>query len=76
MGDCGLNVDFNAAIIDHWQRQTYQNTKKQPKPKSWENSMRSVRIQHICHICRQYPGDDQYIYGKWENASYKCFDCL
>lgn len=76
MGDCGLNVDFNAGVIDDWQRQNYQNVKKQPKSKSWDSAMRAVRKRHICRMCRTYPGDAEYLFGRWQDGSYTCFDCL
>ena len=39
MGDCGLNCDFNAGVIDSFYRQTYQEREKQQKkdPKSLNN---------------------------------------
>jgi len=77
MGDCGLNCDFNASVIDNWERQTYQqreNAKK--KNANYQREMAHIRKTHICHACKKYPGDNEYIFGRWENGVFECFDCI
>ena len=77
MGDCGLNCDFNAGVIDSWFRQTQKEREaEKKKDKNYQKLMAPIRRTHICCICMKYPGDDQYLFGTWEKGSFKCFDCL
>lgn len=76
MGDCGLNCDFNAGVIDSWSRQTQkQREAERKKDKNYQKLMAPIRRTHICCICNKYPGDDEWTFGTWEKGSYKCFDC-
>lgn len=76
MGDCGLNCDFNAGVIDSFYRQTYQEREKQQKKDpNYQKMMARIRRTHICSICQKYPGDADYLFGTKINGNYKCFDC-
>lgn len=77
MGDCGLNCDFNAGVIDSYCRQTYQEREKaQQKDQNYQKMMAPIRRTHICCICKKYPGDGDYLFGNWEKGQFKCFECL
>jgi hypothetical protein len=76
MGDCGLNCDFNAGVIDSFYRQTYQEREKQQKKDpNYQKMMAPIRRTHICCVCNKYPGDGDYMFGTWQGGRYKCFDC-
>lgn len=77
MGDCGLNCDFNAGVIDTFYRQTYQEKEKQKKKDpNYQKMMAHIRRTHICYVCKKYPGDDDYTFGTWDSVRrYKCFNC-
>ena len=69
MGDCGLNCDFNASVIDSWSRQTYQQRAKERKnDKNYQAIMAPIRKTHICYVCRKYPGDEDYMFGTWDKG--------
>ncbi len=75
---CATNTDFNAGVIASWHSQTYQQRQKQlAKDKEYQKAMIRVRRTHICYKCHKYPGDEDYLFGKWDNAGnkYCCFDC-
>lgn len=77
MGDCGLNCDFNAGVIDSWTRQTYKEREvERKKDKNYQKLMAPIRRTHICCVCRKYPGDDEWTFGTWDKHSYKCFYCF
>ena len=53
MGDCGLNCDFNAGVIDLWERQTHQERAiAKKKDKNYQQMMDPIRKSHICSVCR------------------------
>ncbi len=73
MSDC----DFNASIIDIWQRQTYEQTQARlNRNEDYKREMKKVRRTHICAKCHKYPGDKEYTFGDWNNNIYTCFDCI
>lgn len=77
MGDCGLNCDFNAGVIDSWDRQTYQEKEKARKRNpNYQKMMAPIRRSHICCLCKKYPGDSEYLFGNWEKAQFTCYNCL
>lgn len=77
MGDCNLNCDYNASFIDIWQRQTSNEREiKQRQDKEYQEMMKSVRRKHICCVCKKYPGDQEFLFGLWQEGRFKCFDCL
>jgi hypothetical protein len=77
MGDCGLNCDFNAGVIDLWERQTHQERAiAKKKDKNYQQMMDPIRKSHICSVCRKYPGDQDYLFGSWDGGKFKCFECL
>jgi len=77
MGDCGLNCDFNAGVIDSWHRQTYKERDlAQKNDKGYQKTMAPIRKAHVCHVCAKYPGDAEYRFGNWTEGRFVCFGCL
>ena len=75
MSDCAPNIDFNASVIDDWTRQTRADREaRQKNDPKWVSAMKRVRRTHVCHHCRKYPGDQEYIFGMWDEGVYYCFD--
>ena len=77
MGDCGLNCDFNAGVIDLWERQTHQERAiAKKKDKNYQQMMDPIRKSHVCSVCRKYP-EIKTIFSAVEMAGdFKCFECL
>lgn len=73
---CAPNADYNAGIIDIWQRQTSKEREQRINKTTfdYQREMKKIRRTHICHHCRKYPGDGEYSMGLWEKNRYYCFD--
>lgn len=81
MTDCYTNCDFNATVIDDWQRQTYKQRQQEAQEllksdRQYNDTMKKIRLMYICNKCYKYPGDHDYLNGINTNMGYVCFDCL
>ena len=82
MNDCAPSCHTDATYIDMHQRmlrredeQTDQCDTSTDRFKERERALQPIRRKFVCHKCHQYPGDEEWSLGCWDNGPYTCFDC-
>ncbi len=65
----------NAGYITIWQINEANSNIRYNTNSDWNREMEKIRRTHICHLCKKYPGDQHFSFGKWNNNKYCCFNC-